>query len=107
MGKEKNETIKILKNFLKKAKKITQIDRMVLFGSRARGEEKEESDIDVIIISESFKNKKSYKRSSEFYYLWDLPQEIDIICLTSEEFEKKRQQVGIIKTAYKEGIEIR
>jgi hypothetical protein len=32
---------------------------------------------------------------------------MDILCYTPEEFEKKKKQIGIVRTAVEEGIEIR
>ncbi len=107
MKEEKTEIIKLLKNFLINAEKLAKIDKAILFGSHAAGSEKEDSDIDIMIVSADFKDKKSYKRSPKFCLLWDLPYDCDIICLTPEEFEKKKKQIGIVRTAVEEGIEIR
>ncbi len=38
--------------------------------------------------------------------LWDYDFDIDILCLTPEELKEKQQQIGIIREAMKEGIEI-
>ena len=95
-----------IKRFLNRNKEIAKIDKAILFGSRATGKNKKDSDIDLILISKDFKNKKSYKRSPEYYLNWNLPYDGDIICLTPKEFEKKKKQIGIIKTAVEEGIEI-
>ncbi|MBI5803891.1 nucleotidyltransferase domain-containing protein [Candidatus Pacearchaeota archaeon] len=106
MDREKTKIINNLRTFLEKAKKVTNIKKTILFGSQATGKSKENSDVDIIIISEDFKDKVSYKRSPEFYLMWDYPQDIDIICLTPEEFEKKKKQIGVIKQAVEDGIEI-
>src|SRR3989338_1819598 len=99
MDREKTKTIVMLKNFLKKVKKNVNIEKAILFGSRATGKNKEDSDVDIIIISKDFEKLKSYKRSPQFYLLWNSPYNIDIICLTPEEYEKKKKQIGVIKTA--------
>lgn len=106
MDRKKAEIIGMLKKFLAKARKITKIEKAIFFGSQAVGKEREGSDIDIIIISKNFENEKSYKRASRFYLLWNLPYDGDIICLTPEEFEKKKKQIGVIKTAIEEGVEI-
>jgi len=107
MDRKKTDIIKLLKKFLIKAKKIANIDKAILFGSQATDKTRENSDIDIMIISKDFKDKKSFKRSPQFYLLWDLPYDGDIICLTPEEFEKKKKQIGIVKTAFEEGIIIK
>ncbi len=40
-------------------------DKIILFGSHARNEEKEESDLDLLILSDSEKNKPRFKRGLE------------------------------------------
>ena len=107
MDRKKIEIITLLKKFFIKAEKIVRIEKAILFGSQATGKNTKDSDIDIMIISKDFKNKKSYKRAPQFYLLWDLPYDGDIICLTPEEFEKKKKQIGAVKTAVEEGIEIK
>ena len=51
-----------IKRFLNRNKEIAKIDKAILFGSRATGKNKKDSDIDLILISKDFENKKSYKR---------------------------------------------
>src|SRR3989338_4851910 len=106
MDRKKTEIITLLKKFLTQAKKKTNIEKAILFGSHAKGSQKENSDIDILIISGDFENVKSYKRAPQLYLLWNLPYDGDIICLTPEKIEKKKKPIGIIRTAAEEGIEI-
>ncbi len=106
MDKKSNKIINLLKNFKSKAKKIVDVESLILFGSRARGNEKENSDVDLIIVSKDFEGQKSFKRPAKFYVAWDNDYNTDIICLTPQELEIKRKQISIIKNAMKEGITI-
>lgn len=106
MDRKQTEIIDLLQKFLKKARKIAQIEKAIVFGSQATGKADAESDIDILLISKDFDKVKTYKRSPQFYLAWDLPYDGDILCLTPEEFEKKKKQIGIIKTAFEEGIEL-
>lgn len=106
MDRKKAKILTLLRSFLSEVKKTTKVTKAILFGSQATGKETEKSDIDLIIVSKDFENKKSYKRSPELYLIWNLPYDPDIICLTPEEFEKKKNQIGVIRTAVEEGIEI-
>ena len=54
------KTLKDLKNILEKMG--IRSSRIVLFGSHATGEEKTDSDIDVIIISDDFRGMSLFKR---------------------------------------------
>jgi hypothetical protein len=104
---KKQNIISLLKNFRKKIEEKIIVDKIILFGSQARGDMKEGSDIDFIVVSPDFKGIKSFKRAPLFYILWDHKQDVDIICLTPEEFEKKKKQISIVSEALKEGIVIK
>ena len=106
MDRKKINVLKRVRKFLEKVKKTTDIEQTIIFGSRITGQATESSDVDILIISRDFENKKSYKRSPKFYLLWNLPYDVDIICLTPEEFKKKKKQIGIIKQAVEEGIRL-
>ena len=106
MGKEKNRVIALLKEFKQDANKRIKVDKLIFFGSRAKGKWKKTSDIDLLLISRDFKGKKYFKRSPPFYLMWNYQYDVDIICLTPQEFAKKQKEISIIHQAAKEGIEI-
>ncbi|MEK6914761.1 MAG: nucleotidyltransferase domain-containing protein [Nanoarchaeota archaeon] len=105
--KPDKQTMKLFAKHLKFLKNSFGPKRIIIFGSRARGEHLEESDIDVIIVSDKFRNIDFRDRIIQAYGMWDKKQGLDIICYTIEEFEKKKKQIGIVKTAVEEGIEIK
>jgi predicted nucleotidyltransferase len=39
-----------------------KVDKIVVFGSTARGDKREDSDIDIIIVSRNFRNKSIFER---------------------------------------------
>jgi predicted nucleotidyltransferase len=53
-------TISILKDLTRQ--KGVDVDKIVVFGSYARGEEKKGSDIDIIIVSRNFEGKDIFER---------------------------------------------
>lgn len=106
MDQEKNKLVKELKKFKKNINKNIQIDKLIFFGSRALGKQKKASDVDILLISKDFKGKKYFKRSPPFYLMWDYSYDVDILCLTPNELAKKQKQIGLIRQAVKEGIEI-
>lgn len=91
---------------LKKMKKNFQVDRMLLFGSRARGDELLTSDVDVIAISKNFRRLSFKKRPNRFLDAWKMPIDLEILCYSPEELERKRQEFGIVRRALEEGREI-
>ena len=79
---------------------------MVLFGSRARGTPHKWSDIDLLIVSDTFKKLKFRRRATKMYDYWDLHYPVDFLCYTSEEFKKFSKRPTIVATAVEEGIVI-
>lgn len=100
------QSIKIAKEFSKKLRKKFNIQKLLLFGSRARGDNLKNSDFDFIIVSKDFEKKRFILRASDLYDYWDQKVDIESLCYTPEEFERKKKQLGIVKTAIEEGIEL-
>lgn len=62
-------------------------DKVVLFGSHARGQAQPRSDIDLLVIAPS--GEPRYRRSVPLYKtLADVPVEVDIVVYTPEEVEE-------------------
>lgn len=80
------------------------IQRVVLFGSRARGDALRDSDTDVLIVSPSFAGLDFTSRVATVLDLWRVAGDLEPICLTSAEFAHKRRAIGIVRTALREGI---
>ena len=78
-------------------------ERVVLFGSHARGEANENSDVDLMIIADS--NLPRFKRSRKLYTLLKpYPFAMDLLVFTPQEVEKgKRSHVTFISMILKEG----
>lgn len=78
-------------------------DRVVLFGSHARGEAGGTSDVDLLIVAES--DLPRFKRSRELYKLFrPYPFAMDLIVYTPEEIERgKKSPVSFVSTVLREG----
>ncbi len=76
-------------------------ERVLLFGSHARGEAHELSDVDLLIIAES--DLPRFKRSRELYKLIKpYPFAMDIVVYTPEEIKKgKRTSVSFVSSVLK------
>ena len=105
MVQRKNKNIEIIRKFKKKIDK-KGTDKIIFFGSRARGSYNKESDFDIIVISDKFNNISLYKRPLEIYLSWEEDYPLEVLCYTPKEFEKKKKQIGIVQEAVKEGIVI-
>ncbi len=85
------------------------IERVYLFGSYARGDYLENSDVDLIIVSSSFRGMRFLDRLDLVYRVeWklDISPWIEVIPLTPEEFEEKKKHSIVVRDAMKYWIEI-
>ncbi len=103
MGKKQVQEIEWL---LKKIKKKYPDAKILLFGSRARGDHLNSSDYDVLVLSDTFENIPFRKRLEQIYELVDKSANIEIICLTHKEFRDRKNELSIIGTISKEGIPV-
>lgn len=106
MDKRKSKLINELQGFKKKIFDRYNPKKIILFGSRASGKPRKDSDVDLIIVSEKFNNISSLKRSPNLYLEWDLHHPVDFLCYTPEEFNKLKKQITIVRDAVENGIEI-
>ncbi len=107
----KDENVEKIKEIIFKiAKEMNiEIEKIILFGSRARGDFREDSDYDILIVT---KEKLTREKEIEFKVnirisLARLRIPIDLIVYSSEEFIEKSKDVGYI--AYyilEEGLKI-
>src|SRR3989338_11145498 len=97
MGKE--EVIKIINNFIKKAQKKINLYNIILFGSQATGKTHKDSDIDLIIVSPYFENMSSIQRAAKLYDYWDALFAVDFICYTPKEFSVLKKKISIVPDA--------
>lgn len=103
----KREVIKIKKLLIELLKEIgISVEKIIIFGSYAKGKEKEDSDIDIIIVSKDFRGKDIFEivnRTKDVH--WKLVENVmkpfDIIYYSDEEWEKGNSL--IINSAKKEG----
>ncbi len=103
MGREKNSEIE---KFVERLREKIRVKKVIIFGSRARGDNLENSDVDLIIISRDFEGVPFYERIDKLILLWESPLDLEALCYTSEEFELKKKEIGVVQQAVKEGVEI-
>ena len=84
--------------------------RVILFGSRARGDHREDSDIDILIVTdeipaEAHKEKvaAAARRWAADQYQWEAP--VQLVWNTAEEFDRRRRTVNhLAARAMDEGV---
>ena len=81
------EAIRFFEKCLKE--KGLKVSKIILFGSQVRGTNTEESDVDILIISQDFCGKRARStKDAEIMTLKKFMMPLDIVSLTSEEFER-------------------
>jgi len=94
------------KNIREVARRIGETigaERVILFGSHAKGHAADDSDVDLLIIAES--DLPRHKRSRDLYKLFQPhPFAMDLIVYTPEEVARaNRSEVSFVSTVLREG----
>lgn len=76
-----------------------KIEKIILFGSYAKGTATEESDIDIVIVSKNFENKDIFERAdltkeAEIMMIKKFMIPLDIITMTPDEFESETSLIS-------------
>lgn len=100
------ETVLMAKRFSKALKKHLDVNRLILFGSRARGNHFVTSDFDFVLVSDNFSGVPFVKRSARLYDLWHSSRDLEVLCYTPDEWRKLKSKRGILLNAQSEGINI-
>ena len=100
------QTMSLLKDYIKRVEKEFHPEKVILFGSRARGDNLIDSDIDLMIVSDRFEGIPWRERIIRAFGDWDKKQMLQPICYTKKEFETLSKRIGIVNQAVKEGIEL-
>ena len=97
-------TDKKVKNYISRVKKALAA-KVILFGSRARGESLKESDYDLLVISEKFEGVPLRERLQKLYEMMiKAPFNADILALTPKEYEELSHKLTIYSEIRKMGI---
>lgn len=94
---------KLLNAIVERILRTEHPDKIILFGSRARGDARPGSDYDLLVVQES--SQPRYKRAAHLYTaLADLPVEVDVMVYTPQEVEEwSAVPAAFVTTAIHEG----
>ena|SRR3990167_5431130 len=106
MAKKSINPIQIARDYAQTLKKRIKVEKIILFGSAARGQMTRDSDLDIIIISPDFEKMKyidrlvflSKARGGKFTFI-----PMDILGYTDEEFERLSKESVVLDEAKREG----
>jgi predicted nucleotidyltransferase len=95
--------VRAVTSFITKAKKDISLQKVILFGSQARGDMHKQSDIDLIVVSPDFEDINVLTRMSTMYDYWKTLLPVDFICYTPKEYNEQVKRVTLARTAAREG----
>lgn len=95
-----------VRDIVRRIVETAQPEKVILFGSRARGDARPNSDFDVLVIKPS--DEPRYRRSFPIYVaLADLPVEVEVMVYTPEEVREWSQvPQAFVTTAVREGTTV-
>jgi predicted nucleotidyltransferase len=101
MAKPRNA---LLRELVRRIRATAEPEKIILFGSRARGDEHSDSDLDIFIVMDS--DLPRYKRPVPFYRaLAGLGVAKDILVYTPAEVEEwKTASCSLVATVLREGM---
>ena len=87
----------IMQDIVRRFLSVADPRKIIVFGSRARGEDRPDSDVDVMVIEDGpFGRERSrldeWKRL--YYSLWGCPAAVDLVLYTSEEVNRWKGAVN-------------
>jgi len=100
------ETSVTVRRFVATLKRQMNVDSLILFGSRARGDHFVTSDFDFVLVSKDFSGTRFTSRASRLYDLWSSPRDLEALCYTPEEWQRLKDKRTILLNAQREGIQL-
>src|SRR6266705_924435 len=94
-----------LEEIIRRIVEVAEPERIILFGSLARGQAGPDSDIDLLVIKSGVHRGQTAQKI--YRSLFGIPAPVDVIVVTPDDIEKFAGKVGtIIPAALAEGKEI-
>lgn len=102
----KSENQETLKEIIRRVVETAQPERIILFGSAARGEMGPNSDVDLLVVKRGKFDQR--KLTGDIYQsLYGVGHAVDVIVVTPEQVEQHRQSFWlVIAAAMRDGREV-
>jgi predicted nucleotidyltransferase len=98
--------VSVLDQVIGRIVKVAQPDRIILFGSAARGSAASGSDLDLLVIKRGVRNRRHLAQTI-YRALVGIPGPVDVVVVTPEDIEALKDGVAtIIGPAMREGREV-
>jgi predicted nucleotidyltransferase len=105
-AKKKTLSEEILQEIVRRVVEVAKPEKIILFGSAARGNMGPNSDVDLLVVKRG-KYNRSRLAGDIYMHLHGVGQAVDVIVVTPEDVERYRDtHCLIIKPALQEGREV-
>lgn len=100
------DSSELLNEIIRRIVEVARPDRIILFGSAARGKVTLDSDLDFLVIKSGVTHRR--RLAQDIYVsLFGIPMPVDVLVVTPEDVEAFRDKVGtVIGPALREGKEV-
>lgn len=96
----------VLDDVIRRIVEVAQPDRIILFGSAARGEMGPDSDVDLLVVKAGVPHRRKLEQAI-YMNMFGVRVPVDVVVVTPEDIERYVGKVGsIIGPAIEEGREI-
>jgi uncharacterized protein len=95
-----------INDILPKIKEKLNPKSVIIFGSRSRNEGSDESDLDVLIVSDFFAGKRFLGRIPMMLRMFRFQCPTDYLCYSPEEFEIIKSTSIVVEEALNKGIRV-
>ncbi|SMB89580.1 Nucleotidyltransferase domain-containing protein [Thermanaeromonas toyohensis ToBE] len=93
----------ILELILERIREVADPDKIILFGSRSRGDQDPHSDYDLLVLKSGVSNRRALAQKI-YKSLAGIPVSVDIIVETPERVETYREASGFVYREALKGI---
>lgn len=83
----------LLDEIVQRVVRVAQPDRIILFGSAARGDRGPDSDVDLLIVKSGVPHR-GHREEEIHLSFFGLGVPIDVVVVTPEDLEKYRDRIG-------------
>jgi hypothetical protein len=97
---------KITERYIRQLSTQISVKQAILTGSRARGSDLEDSDVDLIIVSDDFSNMPLPERLVYLQKNWKARVPLEAFGYTTSEFQRLRKNSSYVKDAVRHGISL-
>ena len=92
--------------FLKRLRDELDVSEVYLFGSRVYGTPLADSDLDMVVVSEKFKERSFIENMELLSRLWDGSFTLEMFPYTPEQLEKYKGRKVVVTEALEKGVKL-